>query len=149
MADNMCGRSTATGEMAGGTEAQGGRSREAGLAQYLRLLGDDNRLRIFSLLTKAELCVCEIEDILGLSQSLVSNHLAALRRAGLVESRRDEEDARWVFYRANREAAAALCERLAALLDVQPAGADRRRAEQVCRPRSRQSNNVSGMGSTF
>jgi len=124
-------------------------AREAGLAQYLRLLGDDTRLRIFTLLTKAELCVCEIEDILGLSQSLVSNHLAALRRAGLVESRRDEEDARWVFYRADRAAAAALRERLAALLDVQPAGADRRRAEQVCRPRSRQSNNVSGMGSTF
>jgi DNA-binding transcriptional ArsR family regulator len=108
-------------------------AREAGLAQYLRLLGDDTRLRIFSLLTKAELCVCEIEDILGLSQSLVSNHLGALRRAGLVESRRDEEDARWVFYRADREAAAALRERLAALLNVQPAVGDRRRAEQVCR----------------
>ena len=121
--------------MAGGTEVQGGKSREAGLAQYLRLLGDDNRLRIFSLLTKAELCVCEIEDILGLSQSLVSNHLAALRRAGLVESRRDEEDARWVFYRADREAAAALRERLAALLEVVPSPADRRRAQQVCRLR--------------
>ena len=131
----MSGTGTATGEMAGGTEVQGGRSREAGLAQYLRLLGDDNRLRIFSLLTKAELCVCEIEDILGLSQSLVSNHLAALRRAGLVESRRDEEDARWVFYRADREAAAALRERLATLLEVVPSPADRRRAQQVCRLR--------------
>jgi len=110
-------------------------AREAELAQYLRLLGDDTRLRIFSLLTKAELCVCEIEDILGLSQSLVSNHLAALRRAGLVESRRDEEDARWVFYRADREAAAALRERLAALLEVVPSPADRRRAQQVCRLR--------------
>ena len=110
-------------------------AREAGLAQYLRLLGDDTRLRIFSLLTKAELCVCEIEDILGLSQSLVSNHLAALRRAGLVESRRDEEDARWVFYRADRGAAAALRERLAALLEVAPSPADRRRAQQVCRLR--------------
>ena len=112
-------------------------AREAGLAQYLRLLGDDTRLRIFSLLTKAELCVCEIVDILGLSQSLVSNHLAALRRAGLIESRRDEEDARWVFYKANREAAAALRERLAALLDVQATAGDRRRAEQVCRLKRR------------
>ena len=112
-----------------------GGAQEAGLAQYLRLLADDNRLRIFSLLTKTELCVCEIEDLLGLSQSLVSNHLAALRRAGLVESRRDEEDARWVFYRADREAAAALRERLAALLEVVPSPADRRRAQQVCRLR--------------
>jgi ArsR family transcriptional regulator len=124
---------------AAGSSAPGrdGRSREVGLAQYLRLLGDDNRLRIFALLTKGELCVCEIEDVTGLSQSLVSNHLAALRRAGLVESRRDEEDARWIFYRANREAAAALRERLAALLEVQPAAGDRRRAEQVCRLRGR------------
>ena len=61
--------------------AQKESAREAGLAQCLRLLGDDNRLRMFALLTKAELCVCEIEDLLGLSQSLVSNHLAALSRS--------------------------------------------------------------------
>jgi DNA-binding transcriptional ArsR family regulator len=106
-----------------------------GLAEYLRLLGEDNRLRIFSLLAKTELCVCEIEDLLGLSQSLVSNHLATLRRAGLVESRRDDEDARWIFYRANPEVAAALRERLSALLEVRPSAGDRRRAEQVCRLR--------------
>jgi DNA-binding transcriptional ArsR family regulator len=106
-----------------------------GLAQLLRALADDTRLRIFSLLTKAELCVCEIEDVLDLSQSLVSNHLAVLRRAGLVESRRDAEDARWVFYRANPAAAAALRERLRALLEVQAAPGDRRRAEEVCRLR--------------
>ena len=124
-----------TKAISGSSDVRRESAREAGLAQYLRLLGDDTRLRIFSLLTKAELCVCEIEDILGLSQSLVSNHLAALRRAGLVESRRDEEDARWVFYRADREAAAALRERLAALLEVAPSPADRRRAQQVCRLR--------------
>jgi len=107
----------------------------ADLGALLRALGDETRLRIFALLTKAELCVCEIEDILDLSQSLVSNHLAVLRRAGLVESRRDNEDGRWVFYRANAAAAAALSERLDALLDVQTAPGDRRRAEQVCRIR--------------
>jgi len=105
------------------------------LGALLRALGDDTRLRIFALLTKAELCVCEIEDILGLSQSLVSNHLAVLRRAGLVESRRDAEDARWIFYRANAAATAVLRERLDALLEVQTAPGDRRRAEQVCRLR--------------
>jgi DNA-binding transcriptional ArsR family regulator len=106
---------------------------DAELGVFLRLLGEESRLRIFSLLTKSELCVCEIEDATGLSQSLVSNHLAALRRAGLVESRRDDEDGRWIFYRANRQAAAALRERLTALLDVQLSAGDRRRAEQVCR----------------
>jgi len=105
------------------------------LGSYLRLLGDETRFRIFSLLTKGELCVCEIEDATGLSQSLVSNHLAALRRAGLVESRRDDEDGRWIFYRANREVAAALCGSLTKLLDVRLSPSDRRRAEQVCRLR--------------
>jgi ArsR family transcriptional regulator len=107
------------------------------LGALLRALGDETRLRIFTLLTKTELCVCEIEDILDLSQSLVSNHLAVLRRAGLVESRRDAEDGRWIFYRANAAAAAALRERLDALLDVQTAPGDQRRAEQVCRIRRR------------
>ena len=101
----------------------------------LRVLGDENRLRIFSLLARSEMCVCEIEDATGLSQSLVSNHLAALRRAGLVESRRDDEDGRWIFYRANPEVAASLRARLDALLDVQLSPGDRRRAEQVCRLR--------------
>ena len=107
------------------------------LVLLLKALSDDTRLRIFALLTRAELCVCEIEDILDLSQSLVSNHLAVLRRAGLVESRRDSEDGRWIFYQANGAAAAALRERLGALLEVQTAPGDQRRAEQVCRIRGR------------
>jgi DNA-binding transcriptional ArsR family regulator len=107
------------------------------LAALLRVLGDDTRLRIFALLTRAELCVCEVEDILGLSQSLVSNHLAVLRRAGLVKARRDDEDSRWVFYRADPETAAAVRQKCLALLDVRPAAGDRRRAGEVCRLRGR------------
>jgi DNA-binding transcriptional ArsR family regulator len=108
-----------------------------GLAPILRALSDDTRLRIFALLTKAELCVCEIEDMLDLSQSLVSNHLAVLRRAGLVETRRDSEDGRWVFYRANAAATATLRERLGALLEVQMTRGNQRRAEEVCRLKGR------------
>ncbi len=105
------------------------------LVDIFKALADETRLRIFRLLTQQELCVCEIEDILDLPQSLVSNHLAVLRRNGLVESRRDAEDARWVFYRASAAAAGALRERLGALLDVQTRPIDRRRAEEVCRLR--------------
>ena len=101
----------------------------------LKALADETRLRIFVLLTRQELCVCEIEDMLNLSQSLVSNHLAVLRQAGLVKARRDAEDARWIFYRADPEAAAALRQKWAALLEVQSAPGDRRRAEEVCRLR--------------
>jgi DNA-binding transcriptional ArsR family regulator len=46
------------------------RAFEAEAALCLRLLGDDNRLHIFSLLTKAEMCVCEIEDATQLSNRL-------------------------------------------------------------------------------
>jgi len=101
----------------------------------LKALADETRLRIFVLLTRQESCVCEIEDMLNLSQSLVSNHLAVLRQAGLVKARRDAEDARWIFYRADPEAAAALRQKWAALLEVQSAPGDRRRAEEVCRLR--------------
>ena len=107
------------------------------LTSLLKALADETRLRIFASLTKTELCVCEIEDILDLPQSLVSNHLAILRRAGLVASRRDVEDARWVFYRADPDAAAALAERLHSLLHVQTKPADVRRAQEVCRLRGR------------
>jgi ArsR family transcriptional regulator len=103
----------------------------------LKALADETRLRIFTLLTRQELCVCEIEDMLNLSQSLVSNHLAVLRQAGLVRARRDETDARWIFYRADPEAAAALRQKWATLLEVKPAPGDRRRAEDVCRIRGR------------
>ena len=101
----------------------------------LKALADETRLGIFTLLTRRELCVCEIEDMLNLSQSLVSNHLSVLRQAGLVKARRDAEDARWIFYRADPQAAAALREKWAALLEVKPAPVDRRRAEDVCRMR--------------
>src|ERR1039458_7925163 len=49
---------------------------------------DQTRLRILHLLTRGELCVCDIHDTLKLPQSKVSRHLSSLRKAGLVEVRR-------------------------------------------------------------
>jgi hypothetical protein len=60
-----------------------------------------------------------------------------LRRAGLVNARRDDEDNRWVFYRADPKTAAAVRQKCLALLDVRPAAGDRRRAAEVCRLRGR------------
>lgn len=65
-------------------------------AAVLRVLGDDRRLRLLKLLlTKKELCVCEIVDALLLPQYEVSRHLAALRRVGLAA---DRKDGLWVYY---------------------------------------------------
>ena len=89
-----------------------------GLAEQLRALAEPNRLQIIALLRESERCVCEIEAALGLSQSLVSNHLRVLRRAGLVQARRDDVDARWIYYQLDRETVAPLLVRLSGLLDL-------------------------------
>lgn len=88
------------------------------LASMLKVLADETRLRIFALLTSGELCVCEIVDLLDIPQSLVSNHLRVLRRAGLVRARRDEVDNRWVYYSPIPEAVEALKSRVLGVLDL-------------------------------
>lgn len=61
-----------------------------------RAVADPTRIRILKLLERAELCVCQITTVLDLAPATVSKHLAALKTAGLVQSRRD---GKWVFYR--------------------------------------------------
>ncbi len=60
-----------------------------------RAFSDWNRLRIVNLLRGGELCVCDLVDVLGLPQPVASKHLAYLRRAKLVASRRE---GLWVYY---------------------------------------------------
>jgi ArsR family transcriptional regulator len=66
------------------------------LSRMFRALGDETRLRIVGLLSHGELCVCHLEEALGLTQPTASRHLAVLRSAGLVEPRREGT---WVYYR--------------------------------------------------
>ena len=54
-----------------------------------KAFADETRLRILHLLSRGELCVCDIHDTLKLPQSKVSRHLACLRRAGLVRLRKN------------------------------------------------------------
>lgn len=58
-------------------------------ASLLRSLASKNRLRILHLLAERACEVNELADLLGLSQAATSQHLGAMRRAGLVESTRD------------------------------------------------------------
>jgi DNA-binding transcriptional ArsR family regulator len=55
-------------------------------AELLRALAHPVRLRIVDLLEEGELCVKRLEQLLGVSQSSVSQHLSRLRYAGLIES---------------------------------------------------------------
>jgi len=65
-------------------------------AFLFRTLSDRTRLRLLNLLAPGETCVCELTDTLRLVQPKVSRHLAHLKRAGLVEARRD---GKWMYYR--------------------------------------------------
>jgi ArsR family transcriptional regulator len=64
--------------------------------QMFRAVSDPTRLRILNLLSSGELCVCHIVDALRVPQPKVSRHLAYLRKAGLVEARRE---GLWIHYR--------------------------------------------------
>jgi ArsR family transcriptional regulator len=68
--------------------------------QIFKALADPTRVRILGLLTGGEICVCHIYESLQLPQSLVSRHLAYLRRAGLVETRKA---GLWVYYRTAKQ----------------------------------------------
>ncbi len=76
------------------------------VAALLKSLADPNRLRIFDLLMQGDSCNCELNERLGLPPNLLSHHLRILKKAGLVNSRRDEIDKRWIYYAVKQEAVA-------------------------------------------
>ena len=88
------------------------------LALALKALSHHWRLRIFNLLMEGVQCNCEIARRLGLSLNLISHHMRILREAGLVQSERDAEDARWIYYSVDREATQKLAAHICHLLDV-------------------------------
>lgn len=66
------------------------------MVELFKALAEESRLRIIGLLMDGELCVCEIEHCLALSQSNISRHLQALKAGGVVES---SKQAQWTYYR--------------------------------------------------
>ncbi len=76
------------------------------IAFILKAMADPNRLRILDVIMEGETCNCELTDRLGLPANLLSHHLRVLKKAGLVSSRRDEIDKRWIYYRMDKDAVA-------------------------------------------
>jgi ArsR family transcriptional regulator len=70
--------------------------RIADMERLFKALADATRLRILGLLLTGEVCVCHIHESLKIPQPKASRHLAYLRNAGLVETRRD---GLWINYR--------------------------------------------------
>jgi DNA-binding transcriptional ArsR family regulator len=77
--------------------------------KLLGAVGESNRIKILLLLSKREMCVCELESALVLPQPTVSHHLGLLEQADLVERSKRE---RWVFYRIRDSPAFDLLEHL-------------------------------------
>jgi ArsR family transcriptional regulator, arsenate/arsenite/antimonite-responsive transcriptional repressor len=103
------------------------------LDQLFRVLADPTRLRLLNLIADKEICVCYFVEILGMSQPKISRHLAYLRRAGIVATRRQ---GRWMHYRlfspGNAVASAILKETLAHLRHIPEMQADLAKLEMSC-----------------
>lgn len=103
------------------------------MVTLFQALADRTRLRLLNLMAGRELCVCYFVEILGESQPKISRHLAYLRRAGLVNARRE---GKWMHYSlaepADRESAAILEATLRALAGDRLMQRDRASLERAC-----------------
>ncbi len=77
----------------------------AEITAVLKALAEPNRMRIFATLMNGDSCNCELQEALSLAPNLLSHHLRTLEKAGLVHSRRDQIDGRWIYYSIDRAAA--------------------------------------------
>lgn len=65
------------------------------LAELFKIFGDSTRIKILYVLFESEMCVCDIAQLLGMTQSAISHQLRALKQSKLVKYRREGKT---VFY---------------------------------------------------
>jgi len=70
------------------------------IAEKLKLMGDKTRLAILVLLQDKEWCVCDLVEVLGMTQPAISQHMRKLKSHGLVNEQRRGQ---WVHYSLNIE----------------------------------------------
>jgi ArsR family transcriptional regulator len=71
------------------------------IIEVLKLAADKTRLTILLLLQEKELCVCDLVEMIGISQPGISQHLRKMKQAGLVQERRQGT---WMYYRLDESA---------------------------------------------
>jgi len=103
-------------------------------ARAARALSDTRRVRMLLALQGGELCACQLIELVHLAPSTVSKHMAALRGAGLVESRKE---GRWMYYRLAEGPRRGLGQRLVrlcakGLADDRTVATDHRRLRAIC-----------------
>lgn len=91
------------------------------IAATLQVISPPARLAILIAIGRGEACVCHLESILGWRQAYLSQHLMALRKADLLQDRRD---GRYIYYRLKDEALLALVRDAAALGGLAPESVD-------------------------
>ena len=111
----------------------GGRSKSFDKELFFKALADRTRLRLLNLMQADEVCVCFFVEILKTNQPKISRHLAYLRRAGIVEARRQGP---WMHYRiieaSDPDAARLLKETMAWLANDSEMRQDRERLVKLC-----------------
>ncbi len=70
------------------------------IIELFKALSDETRLRILNLLNHQNLCVCELVELLKLSQPKISKHIARLRSLKLVNTKRNEQ---FIYYSINQD----------------------------------------------
>ena len=107
--------------------------REYSIAFLFKALADPTRLRLINLIGDDEVCVCFFVEVLKINQPKISRHLAYLRRAGVVQARRD---GKWIHYRLveppDPHAANIFREVRAGLASEPTMRGDRSRLETIC-----------------
>lgn len=100
---------------------------------FFRALADRTRLRLLNLMRTDEVCVCFFVEVLGTNQPKISRHLAYLRRAGIVDARREGP---WMHYRIveppDAEGAQVLSDVMSWLGNDHEMHRDRERLVKVC-----------------
>ena len=108
-------------------------SKAADKELFFKALADKTRLRLLNLMGADEVCVCFFVEILKTNQPKISRHLAYLRRAGIVSTRRDGP---WMHYRiaqpSDADAARVLGGTLTWLANDPEMQRDRARLVKVC-----------------
>ena len=97
--------------------------------QIFKALSDRSRLRMVSLVMKRELCVCEIMEVLNLSQSNASGHLTILKNAGVLSGRKQ---AQWAYYKISEMLPPELYQYLSRTFSEDPLYAEDRKRLETC-----------------
>lgn len=68
--------------------------------EIFKALSDENRIKILRMLSCRELCACDIQQNLDLTQPTISHHMKVLQQTGLIQW---EKRGKWIFYRINQK----------------------------------------------